>query len=122
MNLTYGLKFHNAQLVLELDISEPADKKIAGKILKGEPVISSQHFIAGGETDEAAVIILNGNDLIQSIVGTWDLHHSIQNKISYTNYSKFTHKYEVCAFFLEPIDSITNEYYLYFTFDNYKKL
>ncbi len=122
MNIIFGTHIHKAQLVMELNISQLDDKKIADKIIQGNTVISIQHFIAGDETPEAAVIIWDGEDLESAFIGFWKLDHSVQNKYIFENYFQFTAKCEVKSFALEIVDENTDEHYLYYTFNNYKKL
>lgn len=122
MKLKSGIRFHKSQLAMELDISQPEDRKIADKILQKSTVISIQHFIAEVKSKEAAVIIGDGKDIVHSVLGDWEFNHSVQDKVSFTNYFRFVPKYDVYAFFLETIDPDTDEQYLYYTFTNYKKL
>jgi len=122
MKIIFGTNIHRAQLVMELDVSQPNEKKIVDKIMQGRAVISIQHFIAGTATPEAAVIIWDGQKLLKSKFGSWDFHHKINGKFSYANYLQFTPQFDIKAFALETVDESTDEHYLYFTFNNYKKL
>jgi len=122
MILNFGTNINRVQLVMELDIAQPDEKKIANKIMQGKSIISIQHFIAGTSIPEAAVVIWDGQKLLKSLFGSWDFHHKINGKYSHTNYLQFTPQFgiKVCA--LETVDENTDEHYLYFTFNNYKKL
>lgn len=122
MKITFGTNINRVQLVMELDISQPDEKKIANKLMQGKSIISIQHYIAGNETPEAAVVIWDGQKLIKSLFGSWDFHHVINGKFSYTNYLQFTPQFDIKAVTLKTVDEVTDEHYLYFTFNNYKKL
>jgi hypothetical protein len=122
MILNFGTNIHRVQLVMELDIAQPDEKTIANRLMQGKSVISIQHFIAGVETTEAAVIVWDGKDLIKVFIGRWKFDHLVNNKSFYENYFQFTPVCEVKPFGLETVNEHTDEYYLYFTFNNYKKL
>ena len=122
MKTSFGTEIHRAQVVMELDISQLDDINIAKKIMQYKPVISLQHFIAGGANDNAAVIIWNGNKPIKKIIGKWELHHTTHKKNYYSNYFSFTPICNVKSCALEIVDENTEEYYLFYTFDEYKKL
>lgn len=122
MILNFGTNIHRVQLVMELDIAQPDEKTIANRLMQRKSIISIQHFIAGTAAPEAAAVIWDGQKLIKSLFGSWDFHHEINAKFSYTNYLQFTPVSEVKPFGLETVDADTDEYYLYFTFLNYKKL
>lgn len=107
---------------MELDISQLDDKNIAKKIMQHKPVISLQHFIAAGANDIAAVIILDGRIPEKKIIGKWEFDHTENEGNSYTNYFRFTPICDVKSFALEIVDEDTDEYYLYYTFNAYKKL
>jgi len=122
MILNFGTNINRVQLVMELDIAQPDEKKIANKLMQGKSVISLQHFIAGIETPEAAVIIWDGPKLLKSLFGSWDFHHVINGKSCYENYLQFTPQFDIKVVTLKTVDEVTDEHYLYFTFNNYKKL
>lgn len=122
MKIEFGLNIQKSQLVMELDKSRRGDKKNANTILKMKPVITIEHFIAPVKTNDAAVIIWDSSKLIAGIIGDWILDHSINSAFSYENYFKFNPKYEVSIVRLLTIDHIMDEHYLYYTFNQYKKL
>ena len=122
MKLLFGAFIHKAQLVMELDISQPDEKKLGQKIIRGIPVNSIQHFIAGGATEDAAVIIWDGSSPIKKIIGKWEFDNTINEGKFYTNYFRFTPVCDVKSCALETLDEDTNEHYLYYTFNEYKKL
>lgn len=107
---------------MELDISKQDDKNIAKKIMQHKPVISLQQFIAGGANDNATVIIRDGNKPIKIIIGKWELHHTADKKNYYSNYFRFTPICDVKSWALEIVDEDTDEHYLYYTYNDYKKL
>ena len=122
MNIIFGTKIHRAQLVMNLDISKLDESRIANKIMQHKPAISIQHFNAGGPTDDAAVIIWNGKTPVEKIIGKWELHKAVDNGVCYTNYLRFTPMCGVKSCALETVDVFMDEYYLYYTFNDYKKL
>ena len=122
MKITFGTNIHKAQLVMELDISQPDEKRLSNKILRHKPVISIQHFLAGGANENAAVIIWDGNTPVKKIIGKWKFGHTVNKKNTYTNYFRFTPFCDVESFALETVDEDTDEHYLYYTFNDYKKL
>ena len=122
MKTTFGMEIHRAQVVMELDISQLDDKNIANKIMQHKTVISLQHFIAGGANDNAAVIIWDGKKPIKKIIGKWEFHHTADKKNYYSNYFRFTPICDVKSCALEIVDEDTDERYLYYTFNEYKKL
>ena len=122
MILNFGTNINRVQLVMELDIAQPDEKKIANKLLQGKSVISIQHFIAGTATPEAAVVIWDGQKLLKSLFGSWDFHHEINGKFSYTNYFQFIPQFDIKTVTVHTVDTSTDEHYLYYTFNNYKKL
>lgn len=122
MNLIFGTNIHRVQLVMELDIAQPDEKKIANKIMQRKAVTSIQHFIAGTAIPEAAVNIWDGGNLKQVLIGSWKLNHSVKNNFFFENYFLFSPVCEVKPFALETVDEDTDEHYLYYTFNNYKKL
>lgn len=107
---------------MELDATKKTDAKIVDKILQHKPVTSIQHFIAGGADENAAVIIWDGNTPVKKIIGNWEFDHTVNEGNSYTNYFCFTPVCDVKSFALETVDEDTNEHYLYYTFNDYKKL
>ena len=122
MILNFGTNINRVQLVMELDIAQPDERKISNKLMKGKSVISIQHLIAGTAAPEAAVIIWDGQKLIKSLFGSWDFHHQISGKCCYENYLQFTPQIDIKTVKLDTVDVSTDEHYLYFTFLNYKKL
>jgi len=105
MKIIFGTNIHKAQLVMELDISQSDEKKIANKIMQRKAVTSIQHFIAGIETPEAAVNIWDGGNLKQVLIGSWKLNHSVKNKFNFENYFQFTPMCEVKPFALETVNA-----------------
>lgn len=122
MKIVFGTGLHKAQLVMELDITQPDEKKLADRIMNGKSITSIQHFIAGTDTPEGAVIIWNDKQAIKKIVGEWRLSRTVSKGNFTTNYFRFIPKYEVKSVFLETVDIMTDEEYLYYTFSNYTKL
>ena len=107
---------------MELDVANKTDNNIAKKIMQHKPVTSIQHFIAGEENEIAVVIIWDGLNLVRQIIGKWEFDHTVNKRISYTNYFRFTPQFDVKSFALETVDEVTDEYYLYYTFNKYSKL
>jgi len=122
MKLLFGAFIHKSQLAMELDETRKEDHKIANKIMQHKPVTSIQHFIAGGADENAAVIIWDGNTPVKKIIGNWEFDHTVNEGNSYTNYFRFTPVCDVKSFALETVDEDTDEHYLYYTFNDYKKL
>lgn len=122
MKIVFGTGLHKAQLVMELDITQPDEKKLADRIMNGKSITSIQHFIAGTDTPEGAVIIWNDKQPIKKIIGQWQHWKSVSNGNFTTNYFRFTPRFEVKSFFIEIADMMTDEEYLYYTFNNYTKL
>ncbi|QQS37128.1 MAG: hypothetical protein IPM56_04020 [Ignavibacteriales bacterium] len=122
MKLLFGSFIHKSQLAMELDATRKNDTKIVDKILQHKPVISIQHFIAGGADENAAVIIWNGNTPVKKVIGNWEFDHTVNEGNSYTNYFRFISKSDVKSIALETVDDDTDEHYLYYTFNEYKKL
>ncbi|MBK9097811.1 MAG: hypothetical protein IPM14_06700 [bacterium] len=69
MKIVFGTGLHKAQLVMELDITQPDEKKLADRIMNGKSITSIQHFIAGTDTPEGAVIIWNDKQAIKKLLG-----------------------------------------------------
>lgn len=122
MKLLFGAFIHKSQLVLELDVARKEDHKIGKKIMQHKPVTSIQHFIAGGANENGAVIIWDGNTPVKNIIGKWEFDHTVNEGIFYTNYFRFTPIRDVKSFALETVDENTDEHYLYYTYNEYKKL
>lgn len=122
MKLLFGAFIHKSQLTMELDVATKTDNQIANKIMRHKPVISIQHFIAGDENENAVVIIWDGNTPVRKIIGNWEFDHTVNEGNSYTNYFRFTPICDVKSFALETVDEDTDEHYLYYTFNEYKKL
>lgn len=122
LKLLFGAFIHKSQLAMELDEARKEDHKIVNKIMQHKPVTSIQHFIAGGADKNAAVIVWNGSNPVKKIIGQWTIDHTINEGNSYTNYFRFTPVCDVKSFALETVDEDTDEHYLYYTFNDYKKL
>lgn len=122
LNILFGAFIHKSQLAMELDVATKIDKKIADKIMLNKSVTSIQHFIAGDENENAAVIIWDGNTPVKKIIGNWRFDHTVNKGNSYTNYFCFRPICDVKSFALETIDEDTDEHYLYYTYNDYKKL
>lgn len=122
LKLLFGAFIHKSQIVMELDVANKTDNNIAKKIMQHKPVTSIQHFIAGEENEIAAVIIWDGLNLVRQIIGKWEFDHTVNKRISYTNYFRFTPQFDIKSFALETVDAVTDELYLYYTFNKYNKL
>lgn len=122
MKLLFGTFIHKSPLVMELDSARKENRKIANKIIQNKSVTSIQHFIAGGSDENAAVIIWDGNAPVKKIIGNWEFDHTVNEGNSYTNYFRFTPICDVKSWALETVDEDTDEHYLYYTFNDYKKL
>ena len=121
MNQIFGIGIPTAQIVLELNLSESEQKKIANKIIRGKSVTSLQHFIAAGEDQQGAVIISDGQNE-KYFLGDWKFKKTVDHKYHYENYFDFTPICEINGVNIITVDEFTGERYLFFTLKNYKKL
>jgi hypothetical protein len=122
MKIFFGTGIHKAQIVMELDLAIPSEKITADKIMQGKRAISIQNFIAADETSYGAVIIWDGLQQVQTIVGSWIFHHQSNSKYITGNYFEFRPLSKVKNHSLDIVDTASDEYYIYYTFSDYKKL
>lgn len=122
MKIYFGTGIHKAQIVMELDLAIPSERITADKIIRGKRAISIQNFIAADETSDGAVIIWDGLRLVQTIVGSWLFHHQSKSKYITGNFFEFRSLSKVKNHSLEIVDTVSDEYYIYYTFSDYKKL
>jgi len=118
MKIIFETKFHEAQLALYLEIGIPDDKKMADNILMGKSIIAFPENMAKLTTDLVAARIWKGKKLLNTVLGDWVFNHTKKH----TDYYRFTPKFEIKKIVYESEGRNPDEYYFYYTCNNYKKL